>query len=201
VTQILSDGLYDVPKGKVATVVTHLEMREPAPPRPVSLPEGVTLGIVEIAEPAWYRDLFTRVGGQDWLWFSRLGLSDRALSRVLNDPAVELFVLNKSGHAEAMLELDFREEDTCELAFLGVTTNLFGTGCGSVLMNTAIAQAWARPIRRFHVHTCTLDHPAALGFYCRSGFIPYRQQIEIENDPRITGALPLDAGAHVPVFQ
>ena len=61
--------------------------------------------------------------------------------------------------------------------------------------------AWARPIARFHVHTCTLDSPGALSFYRRSGFTPVRQQIEIAADPRVTGDLPREAGAHIPLFE
>ncbi len=35
-------------------------------------------------------------------------------------------------------------------------------------MNRALEIAWARPIRRFWVHTCTLDHPGALPLYVRT---------------------------------
>ena len=67
-------------------------------------------------------------------------------------------------------------------------------------MNEAITRAFARPIKRFHVHTCTLDSPQALGFYRRSGFNAMRQQVEIDNDPRLDGILPETAGPNVPVF-
>ena len=48
---MLSDGYHDIPPGKVAAVVTHLEMREPAPLRPVPAPEGVSLERVEAPDP------------------------------------------------------------------------------------------------------------------------------------------------------
>ena len=197
----LDTGFYDVPTGMVATVVTHLEMRTPAPLRPVPAPEDCTLRRVEAPTPGWYRDLFTRVGGQDWLWFSRLGLDDAALSAILCDPGVEVWALEKNGRAEGLLELDFREEGECELAFLGVTPALIGSGAGRFMMNAAIDKAWTRPISRFHVHTCTLDHPGALGFYRRSGFTPIRQQVEIAPDPRLNGDLPREAGPHIPIFE
>ena len=75
-----------------------------------------------------------------------------------------------------------------------------GRGLGRALMTRAIEEAWARPIARFWVHTCTLDSPAALGFYRRSGFTPVFQQIEIAPDPRLTGILPRNAASHIPVF-
>ena len=199
-TPVLENGFYDVPPGRVATVVTHLEMHAPAPLRPRTAPDGVSFTSMSAPTPGWYRDLFTRVGGHEWMWFSRLKMTDEALSGILDDPKVDVYALVVNGHAEGLLELDFRQEGACELAFLGVTETLIGTGAGRFLMNEAITRAWAQPIERFHVHTCTMDHPAALAFYIRSGFTPFRQQIEIDNDPRITGDLPKEAGPHVPVF-
>lgn len=198
---MLGDGFHDVPPGKLATVVTHLEMRAPSPLRPVPTPDGVTLDRVTAPDLAWYRDLFRRVGGHDWLWFSRLDMDDTALSAILTDPQVQVYALNRDGQAEGLVELDFRVADDCELAFFGVTPALIGSGAGRYAMNRAITLAWEQPISRFHVHTCTLDHPAALSFYRRSGFTAVRQQIEIADDPRLSGDLPDSAGAHVPIFR
>lgn len=198
---MLSDGFHDIPPGRIAAVVTHLEMRAPAAPRPVPEPEGLTLERVERPDTGWYRELFNRVGGQDWLWFSRLTLSDAELAAILNDPQVELHALMAGSHAVGLLELDFRVAGACELAFFGVTRHLVGAGAGRYMLNHAIAAAWSRPIELFHVHTCTLDSPAALPFYQRGGFVPVRQQIEIAPDPRLTGTLPEGAGPHIPIFR
>ncbi|MDO6730719.1 GNAT family N-acetyltransferase [Marinovum sp. 2_MG-2023] len=197
---MLVDGFHDVPKGKVAAVVTHLEMRSPPVPKSAALPAGLTISRVTDPDVTWYRDLFCRVGGQDWLWFSRLRLDDAALSAVLGDPGTEVFTVDVAGRAEGLLELDFRVTGECELAYFGLTSALIGKGAGRALMTFAIERAFGRPIERFHVHTCTLDSPQALGFYRRSGFTPIRQQIEIADDPRLIGDLPRDAGPHVPVF-
>jgi GNAT superfamily N-acetyltransferase len=198
---MLADGFHDVPPGKVATVVTHLEMTAQVAPRPVPEPEGITLDRVTRPDLDWYRDLFQRVGGQDWLWFSRLNMTDAELSAILIAPEVELYALMAGDHSAGLVELDFRGHDTCELAFFGVTPDLIGAGAGRFMMNHAITRAWARPIRRFTVHTCTLDSPAALPFYRRSGFVPIRQQVEIADDPRLVGKLPRDAGRHIPIFE
>lgn len=196
----LSDGFHDVPPGKLATVVTYLEMRAPAPLRPVPAPDGVTLRPVTDPDIAWYRDLFNRVGGQDWLWFSRLGMTDAELAKIIASPDVHILPLDKEGQSHGLLELDFRRAGECELAFFGLTSALIGTGAGRYLMNAAISLAWEHPIKRFHLHTCTLDSPMALPFYRRSGFTPTHQQIEIDNDPRLTGGFPKTAGPHVPIF-
>jgi hypothetical protein len=50
------------------------------------------------------------------------------------------------------------------------------------------------------LHTCTLDHPRAVPFYLRSGFRPFKREIEIFDDPRALGKLPRDAAPDVPLF-
>lgn len=196
---MVENGLHDVPPGKVAMVVTHLEMRAQAPLRGASLPDGITFRQVE-ADVTWFRDLFDRVGGP-WLWYGRKTLSDDTLAAILSDPKVVHYTLQKDGRDEALLELDFREDGACELAYFGLTSALIGTGAGGYLMDRAIELAWAAPISRFHVHTCTFDSPQALGFYVRSGFTPYKQQVEIDDDPRLTGVVPEGSAAQIPVFR
>jgi GNAT superfamily N-acetyltransferase len=198
---MLTDGFHNVPAGKLAMVVTHLEMRSRADMRDITTPQGITLRHINKPDSDWYRDLFFRVGGRDYLWFSRLEMSDTDLRVILDDPQVEVWAIEKNGVAEGLLELDLREDRACELAFFGLTQALVGSGIGRWLMNHAITRAWSHPIDRFHVHTCTLDSPQALGFYCRSGFTPIKQQIEISPDFRLSGGLPRDAGQHVPIFE
>ncbi|MCR9124627.1 MAG: GNAT family N-acetyltransferase [Rhodobacteraceae bacterium] len=196
----MTEALQPVAPGYVAAVVTHLEMRAPAPVRPVPAPAGVVLRRVERPSLAWYRALFLRVGGQEWLWTSRLEMDDATLGETLADPLQEVWAVTLNGADEGLLELDFRTEGACELAFFGLTRALIGSGTGRWLMNAAIHRAWSRPIGLFHVHTCTFDHPGALSFYRRSGFVPVRQEIETYADPRLTGLLPADAGPHIPMF-
>lgn len=197
----LPDGYSDVPSGKIAAVVTHLEMLSQPPVRSAPQAPGTAIRPVPQPEVGWYRDLYARVGAADWLWFSRLGMAPEALEAIICNPKVEIFTVTREGRDEGLLELDFRTPNECELAFFGLTKALLGQGAGRLLMNTAIDRAWSRPIRRFWVHTCTLDHPDALAFYMRSGFIPFRRQIEIADDPRLTGILPETAAPHVPIIR
>ena len=202
---MLKDGYTDVPPGKVVAVVTHLEMR--AGPR-LSEPTGdarvVLAGVVlrPVPKPSldWYRDLYFRVGA-DWLWTFRLVLPDDQLAARIHDPKVVIFALERAGVTVGLLELDFRVVGACELALFGVVPGEIGRGSGRLMMQQAIRTAWSRPIDRFWVHTCTLDHPGALAFYMRSGFKPFRRQIEVIDDPRLTGTLPMTAAPNVPVIR
>ncbi len=196
---MLADGLHDVPLGKIATVVTHLEMRARADISGRTVPEGWTLRRIEKPALDWYRRIFQAVG-EDWLWFSRRGLSDDALKAIIHNDDVAIWTLSSGDTDAALLELDFRTAGECELAFFGVTSALIGAGAGRYLMDVAIDQAWSRDITRFHVHTCTLDSPQALGFYRRAGFTPIRQQIEIDDDPRVAKGFDDSLAPHVPLL-
>ena len=190
-----------VPPGKMACVVTYLEMTERPAAGPAEAPP-TGLSLRRVAEPAadWYRALFRAIG-EDWLWVSRLRLSDEELLAIVRDPRVEVFALDRDGREIGLLELDRRREPDIELAFFGLVPGAIGRGAGRYLMDRAIDLAWSHGPRRFWVHTCTLDHPAALTFYVRSGFRPYKQVLEIEDDPRVTGLLPSHAAPQHPIFR
>jgi GNAT superfamily N-acetyltransferase len=196
----LRAGYHDIAPGKVAAVVTSLEMRvRPAPGTQTADPAW-RLRKVEAPGAAWYRDLFRRIG-EPWLWDSRLRISEEKLLAIIRHADVDVHALTVEGHDEGLVELDFRVPGECELLFFGVTGGLVRRGAGRFMMNRAIELAWSRPIERFWVHTCTLDHPGALDFYVRSGFRPYRLQVEVANDPRLAGRLPLDAAPHAAIIR
>lgn len=190
---------YDpVPDTDVAAVVTFLEMRE-RPDTEVP-PSTLDLQRIQSPTPERYRALF-RLVGAPWLWFSRLTLDDERLAEIISDPKVELYVaLDGNGRDVGMLELDFREAGQCELAFVGLIPDLAGLGHGRWLLAEAVSRAWRDGIIRVHVHTCSLDHPAALAAYRRAGFTPYKRAVERFPDPRLTGILPKDCAPQVPLL-
>ena len=192
------NGYHDIPAGKLAAITTSLQMFARPPLRPEA---GAPGRLRHVTEPdvAWYRDLYRRIGAE-WLWFSRLRMAPEALAAMIGHPAVEVYALSVGERDEGLTELDFREPEVCELRMFGVTAQLVGTSAGRWLMNRAIEAAWAKPIGRFWVHTCTFDHPAALAFYIRSGFIPFRRQIDIVDDPRLDGTLARASASHVPII-
>lgn len=189
-----------LPAGWVAEVVTYLEMRKAPPPRPEPAAGGMALQRIR-PDAAGFRDRFRRVG-EPWLWASRLRLDDGALMAIVQTDAVELYDLMIGPDTIGLLELDFRQDGACELAFFGVVPEAIGIGAGRFLMNRAIQRAWGRAPRigRFWVHTCSNDHPDALAFYMRSGFVPYGRGVECYPDPRLEGLLAREAAPHIPII-
>ena len=191
-------SLDKVKDGELAAVVTHLEMREsPTVEVPFS---PLALRRVEHPKPADYRVLFRKVGAP-WLWFSRLIMDDAKLSAIIDHPDVELStVVDSDGSDVGMLELDFRTSGECELSFVGLVSELAGKGHGRWLLAEAVRLAWREGVKRVHVHTCTLDHPAALAAYRRAGFVPFRREIERFPDPRLIGVLPRETAPQIPLI-
>ncbi|WP_374649455.1 GNAT family N-acetyltransferase [Rhizorhabdus sp.] len=191
--------LTPVAPDQVATIVTSLEMRERPRPRPIpAAPFRLTRWKQPGAEK--YRALFRRVG-EPWLWFSRLVMPEPELLAIIQDEAVEIYAVeDRRGIEIGMLELDFRIAGEAEIAFFGLVPELAGKGHGGWLMAQALGLGWRGGIDRMWVHTCTLDHPAALAFYRKHGFRPYARAIETFADPRLAGILPADSAPHVPLF-
>ena len=188
----------EVPPGELAAVVTYLEMR--SPPASAELPRArLRLRRVDRPEPDAYRALFRKVGAP-WLWFSRLAMTDAELEAIIADPRVALYEVTAVEPVVGMLELDFREDGECELAFIGLVPELAGQGHGRWLLAEALRLAWREGVARVHVHTCSLDHPAALAAYRRAGFTPYKRAVERFPDPRLSGLLPADCAPQVPLL-
>jgi len=191
-------SIVAVPGGKLAAVVTYLEMTT----RPEIAIPASPLRLEPIApSPAAYRILFARIGAP-WLWFSRLVMPEAELAAILGDERVRLFEVREGESVAGMLELDAREQGACELAFVGLIPELAGRGHGRWLLAEAISRAWAIDgVERVHVHTCTLDHPAALGAYRRAGFAAVARKVETFIDPRVAGVFPRDTAPQVPLVE
>jgi GNAT superfamily N-acetyltransferase len=187
--------LTPLPEGHVGAVVTYLEMVERPEPRPVPA-SPLRLEPWPAPEPARYRALFSKVGGR-WLWYSRLVMDD---ARLRAEMAEVHAVIDGAGGEVGLLELDFRTGGECLIRFLGLVPELAGRGHGRWLFARTLELAWRAGVRRVHVNTCTLDHPAALPAYLRAGFSAYKRAFESFPDPRLAGLLPAGAAPQIPLI-
>ncbi len=74
-------------------------------------------------------------------------------------------------------ELDRRIEGEIELVQFGLMPEFIGQGLGRYFLQWAIDKAWSYHPRRFWLHTCTKDHPAALPNYLKAGFVVYKEEV------------------------
>lgn len=154
--------------------VYYLEML--APPADVSPAPPAGLSIVHARRPtlSFYRFLYDGVG-RDYHWYSRGRLADDALTALVQHPLNEVHVLHADGTPAGFAELDRRQADDIELVQFGLLPEFIGQGLGRYFLRWTIDRVWTYRPRRFWLHTCTLDHPAALPNYRKAGFEVYRE--------------------------
>jgi GNAT superfamily N-acetyltransferase len=194
-----NDGVGgDAAAGRLPVIVTYLEMtgRPHGPGHPLPARK---LALLRAERPtlSYYRYLYTAVGSP-WLWADRLRMGDDRLIERLRDPRTEIYVLYHAGVPAGFAELFRRDPAKTELVYFGLMPEFIGQGIGPWFLDAIIDIAWQAEPARLTVETCTLDHPKALALYQRAGFVPYRRERLLRDDPRRLGLLPADAPHGVP---
>ena len=157
---------------------THLQMLSPAALRPAErVPADLLLLRASIPSPELARFLYTAVGG-DWFWRERLSWTYRRWLDWLSRPEVETWVAYEAGTPAGYFELEAQPEGTVEITYFGLLPAFAGKGIGGYLLTQAVERAWrVKPgVRRVWVHTCSLDHPAALPNYLARGFTAFKEE-------------------------
>jgi GNAT superfamily N-acetyltransferase len=160
---------------KVTT--TYLQMF--THPQRVVPPPREGLAVVHARKPtvAYYR-LLQETVGQAHDWTGRKKLSDAELVALLDDPRLEVHVLMADGVPAGYAELDRRTEGEIELVQFGLMPEFIGQGLGRYFLQWAIDKSWGYGPRRFWLHTCTKDHPAALPNYLKAGLDIYKEEVK-----------------------
>lgn len=155
---------------------TYLEMRDRRALRP-SRVEDPTVRVEQVFQCpiSFWRYLYSEVGRQ-YHWVDRLVWTDAQAREYLDDPAVSLWLLTVAGAPAGYFELKRDEDDGVEIAYFGLLPEFTGRGLGRHLLTEAVERAWEVGARRVWLHTCTLDHPAALPNYLARGFSVYKEE-------------------------
>ena len=160
----------------VQVVRTYLEMRASEDLRPVREPEDAPrLERIEGCPGSFFRYLYAEVG-RAYHWTDRLRWSDEQVSAHLANPDVSLWLLSSSGAPAGYFELRRHGDNSVEVTYFGLLPEFVGRGWGGHLLTLAAREAWALRPERVWLHTCTLDHPAALPNYLKRGFRPVREE-------------------------
>ena len=163
-------------KRRIPMTVTFLEMKAKPAAIPPPQPKGkVALLRCEKPPVHFYRYLYDTIGG-DYYWVDRKKLTPEALAEVIQHPLNHLYVLYTEGSPAGMAELDFRKDGVCNIAYFGLMPEAIGKHLGYFFLYHTCQNAWAHPIGRLTINTCTLDHPRALPLYQRIGFTAYSRE-------------------------
>jgi GNAT superfamily N-acetyltransferase len=162
-------------------VRTYLEMSAPdqlpssAPPDPAPR--------VERLEPCtvpFYRFLYGEVG-KAHRWTDRLTWSDDRIRAHLDAPGISVWLMSWEGIPAGYFELREHADRSVEIAYFGLLPGFIGRGWGKYLLTCAVEISWGQGATRVWLHTCTLDHPAALPNYLKRGFRAIREEVYVIN--------------------
>jgi GNAT superfamily N-acetyltransferase len=181
-------------KMKERVTTWHVEMTAPAELKPAGAPRTpYQLDRARVPVPELSRFLYASVGAE-WRWYERLEWSYARWSAHLNRPEVGTWIASVAGTPAGYFELERQPPAAVEIAYFGLLPQFIGQGIGGALLTDAVRAAWsflredeaespASTDARIWLHTCTLDHPAALQNYQARGFKLFDTVAALEEVP------------------
>lgn len=149
--------------------ITYLEMTSPNALRPKSCLDP-RFWVREAVVKQWEfnRFLYALVG-RSWSWTDKANWSDEQWQAYAESERLRTFGAFYEGAVAGYYEL--RQDDTSEveIAIFGLAPKFIGRGFGGAMLTHALSEAWRHRPSRVWLHTCALDHPAAVGNYLARG--------------------------------
>ena len=162
----------------MAVTITYLEMNHPAEVRPRrSIDPRLVVYEVLFPQGLLNRFLYFLVGEQ-WDWVDKRPWTDQQWEDYATAETLRTFVAFFEEAIAGYYELSRDEAYHVEIVYFGLAPEFIGRRLGGVLLTDALEQAWAWKARRVWVHTCTLDHPAAVKNYEARGMTVYDRHTE-----------------------
>jgi GNAT superfamily N-acetyltransferase len=163
--------------GATAITVWHL-VQDRRPERMAAAPAGAVLRAVDDGAAQTSAQMYRDVGAA-WQWVDRAHWSQEQWQGWVASPGYRLLVLDIDGVRAGYFELIAVTPATVQIAFFGLLPGFTGNGVGRWLLEEAVQAAWSGPgVDRVRLHTCALDHPAALPNYQARGFTVERTEVE-----------------------
>jgi len=155
---------------------TYLEMRDPAALVAAAAPTvDVTVERESPCAPGLYRRMYLGVGSE-YRWTDRARWTDEDIAAHLATPKLEIWIARVYGEDAGFFELEPMPDGTVQIAYFGLLAGFVGRKLGGYLLTEAVRRAWSLAPSRVWLHTCTLDHPAALPNYLARGFTIVRTE-------------------------
>ncbi|MEZ5584979.1 MAG: GNAT family N-acetyltransferase [Candidatus Competibacteraceae bacterium] len=123
-----------------------------------------------------FNQFLYRLIGERWQWTDKANWSEEQWRDYAESDQLRTFVAYQAGAIAGYYELQRQASSAVEIIYFGLTEQFIGCGYGGCLLTRAIRDAWSWDAKRVWVHTCTLDHPAALSNYLKRGFKLYQQE-------------------------
>ncbi|HWO88126.1 MAG TPA: GNAT family N-acetyltransferase [Gemmatimonadales bacterium] len=162
---------------KIEVTRTYLELKGLDQLRPAKIEDDPLIRLARVPAPsvALIQRLYREVGA-DYHWVDRWTWTAKQWEDWVQRPGYGLWVLSYDGDVAGFFELKWDEAGAVEIELIGLVTRFHGRGLGGHLLTAAVEIAFAIGANRVWLHTCTLDHPAALPNYLARGFTPFRTE-------------------------
>ncbi|MDH2014003.1 GNAT family N-acetyltransferase [Pseudomonas juntendi] len=140
-------------------------------------PQRHDLQIIECEVPqALFNKFLYQLVGAPWEWGDLDTWRDADWRALVEQDCHRTWVAYHRGAIAGYYELYRPDGRNTEIRYFGLAPQFIGSGFGGALLSHAALSAWEWPgTERVWVHTCTLDHPAALQNYQARGFRIYKQ--------------------------
>jgi len=156
-------------------IIYHLEMCSPAELKGKPGVPGLEINALADSNFRLNKRLY-RLVGEQWQWNDRLDWSDDQWKAYAEAGDLWTWVAYFEGTLAGYFELHQQAGNDVEIAYFGLLPKFIGRGLGGCLLTRAIQAAWNLDAARVWVHTCSLDHPGALGNYRARGMQVFKTE-------------------------
>ncbi|WP_052852875.1 GNAT family N-acetyltransferase [Streptomyces avicenniae] len=168
------------------TTITHyLEMTAPGDLSPAPAVPGLALRLIDGARPEAHAA--QKAVGAPYGWRA-VSLTEADWAAQLREhPSRQYWLITHDGGTAGVAFLEPAPGGDVEIEAFGLLPAYVGRGLGGYALTLALRQAWATepvdgvPVRRVWLHTCSNDHPRALGNYEKRGLRRYRVEEKAED--------------------
>lgn len=161
-----------------AVTTYYLEMRAATELRPKRIADE-RFRIREATVKQWQFNRFLYLAvGQPWAWNDKRDWTDAQWRDYAEAARLRTCAAYYDGSPAGYHELFAHEDGSVEIAYSGLLPAFIGRGFGGALLTHALEEAWRPAPTRVWVHTCTLDHPAALANYQARGMTLYKEETQ-----------------------
>ena len=140
--------------------------------------EVVTNLSLEPTDDAAINTQFYREVGGDWQWVDRLNWTDNQWEKWVSRENLRTWITHLGAEAAGYVEIEIQEGGNIEIVYFGLLPLMIGKGIGGGVLSLAIREAWKiKGTQRVWLHTCSEDHPHALGNYEKRGFRLFKTEV------------------------
>ncbi len=135
--------------------------------------------------PELNRMLYLAVGAP-WMWYERFEWSYEKWQKFLDRKNIQTWVAYMGATPIGYFELEGQSAGSTEICYFGLLPEFIGKGYGRSLLQDAICKAWDLGGKKVWLHTCSLDHPNALGNYQARGFKVFKEEsihVDLPSEP------------------